>query len=150
MSYNNIFSSIINNKNNINKHRDDISSLNIKVDNIAQGLIIKDEFKLIKYTGYTDWRLKIQIYSNIHDVDSQVIRPDLLINNNYELIYTDYIHLLNNNELRINIIEEDWNSSQTISGRFIQEINDVISFIRPFKNPLTNAYNTQAVTIISK
>ena len=99
MSYNNIFSSIINNKNNINKHRDDISSLNIKVDNIAQGLIIKDEFKLIKYTGYTDWRLKIQIYSNIHDVDSQVIRPDLLINNNYELIYTDYIHLLNNNEL---------------------------------------------------
>ena len=44
----------------------------------------------------------------------------------YVFIFIYSINAFSEENKLINIIEEDWNSSQTISGRFLQEINDVI------------------------
>jgi outer membrane lipoprotein-sorting protein len=44
----------------------------------------------------------------------------------YVFIFIYSINAFSEENKLINIIEEDWNSSQTISGRFLQEINDDI------------------------
>ena len=46
----------------------------------------------IKYTGHNDWRLKLEIYSNIDDTPD--LTSNLLFDNTYSLEYVDYIHLL--------------------------------------------------------
>jgi hypothetical protein len=69
-----------------------IQSIQTDINDLQLGIAIKDEHDQIKYSGYTDWRLKLEIYSNItmdYNLDDQ-----LLYNNNYILDFIDYIHIL--------------------------------------------------------
>lgn len=73
---------------------DNISSIDIinaSIRDLTLGVATKDEKDKIKYTGYNDWRLKLEIYSNIDDT---VLNSNLLFNNDNSLEYVDYIHLL--------------------------------------------------------
>jgi hypothetical protein len=87
----------------------DIETNNITIDQIKDdisdirlGVAIKDEYSSIKYTGYTDWRLRLEIYSNIDAYNSNVLKEDLLFNNNNTLEVVDYIHLLSSsNEILV-------------------------------------------------
>jgi outer membrane lipoprotein-sorting protein len=70
----------------------------------------------------------------------------------YVFIYIYSINAFSEENKLINIIEEDWNSSQTISGRFLQEINDVIfsgNFYiqKPYKSNFT--YDNELENIIT-
>ena len=70
----------------------------------------------------------------------------------YVFIFIYSINAFSEENKLINIIEEDWNSSQTISGRFIQEINDVIfsgNFYiqKPYKSNFT--YDNELENIIT-
>lgn len=68
-----------------------IDSINASITDLTLGVATKDEKDKIKYTGYNDWRLKLEIYSNIDDT---VLNSNLLFNNDNSLEYVDYIHLL--------------------------------------------------------
>jgi len=69
-----------------------IDSINASITDLTLGVATKDEKDKIKYTGYNDWRLKLEIYSNIDD--TPVLTSDLLFYNSNSLEYVDYIHLL--------------------------------------------------------
>lgn len=69
-----------------------IDSINASITDLTLGVATKDEKDKIKYTGYNDWRLKLEIYSNIDD--TTVLTSNLLFYNNNSLEYVDYIHLL--------------------------------------------------------
>ena len=84
--------SIENNFNLITDNINYIQTIEQDINDLQLGISIKDEHDLIKYSGYTDWRLKFEIYSNItmdYNLDDQ-----LLYNNNYTLDFIDYIHIL--------------------------------------------------------
>jgi outer membrane lipoprotein-sorting protein len=70
----------------------------------------------------------------------------------YVFIFIYSINAFSEENKLINIIEEDWNSNQTISGRFLQEINDVIfsgNFYiqKPYKSNFT--YDNELENIIT-
>ena len=70
----------------------------------------------------------------------------------YVFIFIYSINAFSEENKLINIIEEDWNSSQTISGRFLQEINDVIfsgNFYiqKPYKSNFT--YDNELENVIT-
>jgi hypothetical protein len=77
-----------------------IDSINASITDLTLGVATKDEKDKIKYTGYNDWRLKLEIYSNIDD--TPVLTSDLLFYNSNSLEYVDYIHLLaDSNEIDV-------------------------------------------------
>ena len=84
--------SIENNKSLIDTNISSIDSINASITDLTLGVVTKDEKEKIKYTGYNDWRLKLEIYSNISSDD--VLNSNLLFNKNNSLEYVDYIHLL--------------------------------------------------------
>lgn len=83
--------SIENNKSLIDNNISSINSITASITDLKLGVATKDEKDKIKYTGYNDWRLKLEIYSNI---DTDVLNDQLLFHNNNSLEYVDYIHLL--------------------------------------------------------
>lgn len=83
--------SINKNKNLINRNTSSIGQILGDINDLTLGVAIKDEHSNIKYTGYNDWRLKLEIYSNI---DTDDLNSNLLFYNNNSLEYVDYIHLL--------------------------------------------------------
>lgn len=83
--------SIENNRALIDGNTSRIDSIDASITDLTLGVAIKDEHSNIKYTGYNDWRLKLEIYSNI---DTDVLNSNLLFYNNNSLEYVDYIHLL--------------------------------------------------------
>lgn len=93
--------------NSINRNKDliddnivDIISIQNDINDLRLGVATKDEKDKIKYTGHNDWRLKLEIYSNIDD--AIVLNSNLLFYNNNSLEYVDYIHLLaDSNEISI-------------------------------------------------
>ena len=87
--------SINKNKNLIDRNTSRINSIDASITDLTLGVAIKDEHSNIKYTGYNDWRLKLEIYSNI---DTDVLNSNLLFYNNNSLEYVDYIHLLANSD----------------------------------------------------
>lgn len=87
--------SINKNKHLINRNTSRINSIDASITDLTLGVAIKDEHSNIKYTGYNDWRLKLEIYSNI---DTDVLNSNLLFYNNNSLEYVDYIHLLANSD----------------------------------------------------
>ena len=94
--------SIVTNKNLIDQNINSINSIQSDITSIRLGVAIKDEYENLKYTGYTDWRLRLEIYSNIDSNNSNVLKEDLLFNNSNILNYVDYIHLLSsNNEIQV-------------------------------------------------
>lgn len=105
--------SIVNNKSLINSNISSINSINASIDALKLGVATKDEKDKIKYTGYNDWRLKLEIYSNI---DTDVLNDELLFHNNNSLEYVDYIHLLaHSNEIirQSNLLFVDYTSLRT-------------------------------------
>ena len=84
--------SINRNKDLINTNISSIESISASITALTLGVATKDEKDKIKYTGYNDWRLKLEIYSNIDD--TTVLNDRLLFNNSNSLEYVDYIHLL--------------------------------------------------------
>jgi hypothetical protein len=93
--------SIITNKTLIEQNTTSINNIQSNINDIRLGVAIKDEYESLKYTGYTDWRLKLEIYSNIDINNSNVFNQNLLFNNNNKLVNVDYIHLLANNEIKV-------------------------------------------------
>ena len=84
--------SIDKNKDLIDTNKADIEDIQSNIINLTLGVATKDEKNKIKYTGYNDWRLKLEIYSNIDNTID--LNSNLLFNNNNSLEYVDYIHLL--------------------------------------------------------
>ena len=84
--------SINRNKDLINTNISSIESISASITDLTLGVATKDEKDKIKYTGHNDWRLKLEIYSNIDDTN--VLNSNLLFYNNNSLEYVDYIHLL--------------------------------------------------------
>jgi hypothetical protein len=76
----------------INTNISSIASISASITDLTLGVATKDEKDKIKYTGHNDWRLKLEIYSNIDD--TTVLNSNLLFYNNNSLEYVDYIHLL--------------------------------------------------------
>ena len=87
------------NNSNIKQNKLKIHELETDINNVKLGLVVEDEYGYIRYSGYTDWRVKIEIYSNVDIFDSNIMNINLLNNNNYDLICTDYVHLENIAEL---------------------------------------------------
>lgn len=83
--------SINTNRDLIDGNIDDITQIQSDINDLRLGVATKDEKDKIKYTGHNDWRLKLEIYSNIDDT---VLNSNLLFYNTYSLEYVDYIHLL--------------------------------------------------------
>lgn len=81
--------SIENNRSLIDTNIASIDSINASIRDLTLGVATKDEKDKIKYTGYNDWRLKLEIYSGSANLNS-----NLLFNNDNSLEYVDYIHLL--------------------------------------------------------
>ena len=65
--------SINKNKNLINRNTSSIGQILGDINDLTLGVAIKDEHSNIKYTGYNDWRLKLEIYSNIDDMISDTL-----------------------------------------------------------------------------
>ena len=84
--------SINTNRDLIDGNIDDITQIQSDINDLRLGVATKDEKDKIKYTGHNDWRLKLEIYSNIDD--TTVLTSDLLFYNSNSLEYVDYIHLL--------------------------------------------------------
>ena len=84
--------SIKKNKDLIDTNISSIDSISASINDLTLGVATKDEKHKIKYTGYNDWRLKLEIYSNIDD--TTVLNSNLLFYNSNSLEYVDYIHLL--------------------------------------------------------
>jgi len=84
--------SIDKNKDLIDTNKADIEDIQSNIINLTLGVATEDEKNKIKYTGYNDWRLKLEIYSNIDNTID--LNSNLLFNNNNSLEYVDYIHLL--------------------------------------------------------
>ena len=102
--------SIENNRDLIDSNKSSIDSITASINDLTLGVATKDEKDKIKYTGYNDWRLKLEIYSNI---DTDVLNDQLLFHNNNSLEYVDYIHLLaDSNEISIssNLLFVDYTS----------------------------------------
>ena len=108
--------SIKTNRDLIGTNTDDITQIQDDIEGLRLGVATKDEKDKIKYTGHNDWRLKLEIYSNIDSDD--VLNSNLLFDNNNSLEYVDYIHLLaDSNEIDVssnlkfvdysNLINED-------------------------------------------
>ena len=119
--------SIETNDANITINTEAIVKINQDISDIRLGVAIKDEHSNIKYTGYTDWRLKLEIYSNIDTDNSNVLKQDLLFdnNNNNTLEYVDYIHLKSSDEIQVSSNIEIINyyalQSETLIHRTYQE-----------------------------
>ena len=117
--------SIETNDANITINKAAISKINQDISDIRLGVAIKDEHSNIKYTGYTDWRLKLEIYSNIDTDNSNVLKQDLLFDNNNTLEYVDYIHLKSSDEIQVSSNIEIINyyalQSETLIHRTYQE-----------------------------
>jgi hypothetical protein len=113
--------SIENNKRLIDSNISSINSITASITDLTLGVATKDEKDKIKYTGYNDWRLKLEIYSNI---DTDVLNDQLLFHNNNSLEYVDYIHLLaDDKEISIssNLLFVDYkslNSSDKINRNY--------------------------------
>ena len=84
--------SIKKNKDLIDTNISSIGQILGDINDLTLGVATKDEKHKIKYTGYNDWRLKLEIYSNIDD--TTVLNSNLLFDNSNSLEYVDYIHLL--------------------------------------------------------
>ena len=84
--------SINRNKDLIDENIADIATINDSITDLRLGVATKDEKNKIKYTGHNDWRLKLEIYSNIDG--TTVLNSNLLFDNSNSLEYVDYIHLL--------------------------------------------------------
>ena len=84
--------SINRNKGFINENIAGIATINDSITDLRLGVATKDEKNKIKYTGHNDWRLKLEIYSNIDG--TTVLNSNLLFDNSNSLEYVDYIHLL--------------------------------------------------------
>lgn len=84
--------SIDNNRDLIDTNIANIASINNTITSLSLDVVVKDENNKIKYTGHNDWRLKLEIYSNI-DITT-VLNSNLLFDNSNSLAYVDYIHLL--------------------------------------------------------
>lgn len=84
--------SIVKNKDLIDTNISSIGQILDDINDLTLGVATKDEKGKIKYTGYNDWRLKLEIYSNIDNTID--LNSNLLFNNNNSLEYVDYIHLL--------------------------------------------------------
>ena len=84
--------SINRNKDLIDDNIADIATINDSIADLRLGVATKDEKNKIKYTGHNDWRLKLEIYSNIDG--TTVLNSNLLFDNSNSLEYVDYIHLL--------------------------------------------------------
>ena len=80
--------SINTNRDLIDGNIDDITQIQSDINDLRLGVATKDEKDKIKYTGYNDWRLKLEIYSG-----SANLYSNLLFNNDNSLEYVDYIHL---------------------------------------------------------
>ena len=92
--------SIVKNNDLIDNNKSSIEQILGEINDLTLGVATKDEKGKIKYTGYNDWRLKLEIYSNIDD--TTVLNSNLLFYNNNSLEYVDYIHLLaDSNEISI-------------------------------------------------
>ena len=119
--------SIETNDANITTNTEAIVKINQDISDIRLGVAIKDEHSNIKYTGYTDWRLKLEIYSNIDTDNSNVLKQDLLFDNsnNNTLEYVDYIHLKSIDEIQVSSNIEIINyyalQSETLIHRTYQE-----------------------------
>lgn len=117
--------SIETNDANITTNTEAIVKINQDISDIRLGVAIKDEHSNIKYTGYTDWRLKLEIYSNIDTDNSNVLKQDLLFDNNNKLEYVDYIHLKSIDEIQVSSNIEIINyyalQSETLITRTYQE-----------------------------
>jgi hypothetical protein len=117
--------SIEKNKSLIDSNISSINSITASITDLTLGVATKDEKDKIKYTGYNDWRLKLEIYSNIDG--TTVLNSNLLFDNSNSLEYVDYIHLLaNSNEISIlsNLLFVDYtslNSSDKINRNYQQE-----------------------------
>ena len=113
--------SIEKNKSLIDSNISSINSITASITDLTLGVATKDEKNKIKYTGYNDWRLKLEIYSNI---DTDVLNDQLLFHNNNSLEYVDYIHLLaDDKEISIssNLLFVDYkslNSSDKINRNY--------------------------------
>ena len=112
---------IINNKTSIEKIERDIRDLEL-------GVAVKDEYytksKQIKYTGHTDWRIRLEIYSNIPD-NNDFLNNNLLFNNNYSLEFVDYIHLLGPELINSNILEiNTYSNYDVFDGNYIRTYQD--------------------------
>ena len=88
--------SIKKNKDLIDTNISSIEQILGDINDLTLGVATKDEKDKIKYTGYNDWRLKLEIYSNIDD--TTVLNSNLLFDNSNSLEYVDYIHLLANSD----------------------------------------------------
>lgn len=92
--------SINRNKDLIDGNKSSIQQILGDINDLTLGVATKDEKDKIKYTGYNDWRLKLEIYSNIDD--TTVLNSNLLFDNSNSLEYVDYIHLLaDSNEIDV-------------------------------------------------
>ena len=92
--------SINRNKDLIDGNKSSIQQILGDINDLTLGVATKDEKGKIKYTGYNDWRLKLEIYSNIDD--TTVLNSNLLFDNSNSLEYVDYIHLLaDSNEIDV-------------------------------------------------
>ena len=92
--------SIENNRALIDINTSSIEQILSEINDLTLGVATKDEKDKIKYTGYNDWRLKLEIYSNIDD--TTVLNSNLLFYNSNSLEYVDYIHLLaDSNEIDV-------------------------------------------------
>ena len=116
--------SINNNKALIDGNKSSIEQILDDINDLTLGVATKDEKGKIKYTGYNDWRLKLEIYSNIDD--AIVLNSNLLFYNNNSLEYVDYIHLLaDSNEISIssNLLFVDYKSltAENKIGRSYQD-----------------------------
>ena len=116
--------SINNNKALIDGNKSSIEQILDDINDLTLGVATKDEKGKIKYTGHNDWRLKLEIYSNIDD--AIVLNSNLLFYNNNSLEYVDYIHLLaDSNEISIssNLLFVDYKSltAENKIGRSYQD-----------------------------
>ena len=92
--------SINRNKDLIDGNKSSIQQILGDINDLTLGVATKDEKDKIKYTGYNDWRLKLEIYSNIDG--TTVLNSNLLFDNSNSLEYVDYIHLLaDSNEIDV-------------------------------------------------
>lgn len=99
--------SIISNNTNIQTNKDSISGIQEQIQNIEQGVALRDEHNIIRYSGNTDWRIRLEIYSNIPEDNNFLSNENLLFNNKYSLEYVDYIHLLEKTLIDSNILKID-------------------------------------------
>ena len=121
-------SSIINNKEEINATKTDIIGIQRDIDNLRTGVAVQDEnFRItnkIKYTGHTDWRIRLEIYSNIPDTNS-FLNSNLLFNNDYNLEYVDYVHLLGPELINSNILEfNTYSNCNVFDGDYLRTYQD--------------------------